>query len=117
MPKKKWVPRVGDKVTVKERQPAYNSPFSTTERTVWIYLEPGEVGIIGAVDVPAVRAPVDWKWRDGQWVKTYPRGRNPSFCCVDWIGVHPFRDGETEKHRTSCYLDEMILLEPAPEPD
>lgn len=54
--------KIGDKVTVKEREIAYSS------RTV--YLEPDETGIVGVIDVPYVY---------------HVKGKSNSFVCVDFV--------------------------------
>lgn len=62
---KKSEVKIGDKVTVKERNLVYYSS---------IHLEPDEVGTVGAVDVPYV---------------IHIKGNSISFVCVDFI-----RDGK-----------------------
>lgn len=42
--------------------------------------EPGDVGVVGAVDVAAVHAPIVWVGNK----KTYPHGHNPVYACVDF---------------------------------
>lgn len=44
--------RLGDKVTVKERVQGYYSNYGGRPA---IFLEPGMVGVVGAIDVPSVR--------------------------------------------------------------
>ena len=43
---------VGDRVKVKERVEAYYSKYGGNPA---IFLEPGMVGVVGAIDVPSVR--------------------------------------------------------------
>jgi len=64
MTRKKW--EIGEQVTVTERQEAYDSRYVSTAPEIWI--EPGEVGIIAAVDVP----------------KVYRTPGGPFFCCIDF---------------------------------
>ena len=54
---------VGDRVTVKERVEGYYSNYGGRPA---IFLEPGTVGVVGAINVPSVRR------------------ENVSFVCVDF---------------------------------
>lgn len=98
IPKSAFVPTLGQQVTVTEPQTAYNFDNVT--------FGPGDVGVIGAVDVPAVRAPwdiepyIDKVNGSLQWKKVYPRGKEPVFACIDFE-----RDGV--KYRTAAYYDQI----------
>ena len=65
--------KVGDRVKVKERVEGYYSNYGGNPA---IFLEPGVVGIVGAIDVPSVRR------------------ENVSFVCVDFFGP---TTGKTER--------------------
>ena len=64
MGKKKWSPKVGDKVTVKEAVEARYSRYAGNPECI---IEPGVVGTVGAVDVP------------------YVTRNNGTFVCVDFV--------------------------------
>jgi hypothetical protein len=101
-------PTIGQRVTSTAPKEAYYSNYGGNPSCFFV---PGDIGVVAAVKVPAVRAPFELvPYTDPyngslQFKKTYPRGRNPTFNCVDFI-----KDGRM--WRVHFYNDELT---PAPE--
>jgi len=71
--------KVGDKVTVKTPVEAYYSGYAGNPKCI---TEPGEIGIVGAIEVP------------------YVTGNNCTFVCVDFIKDNLFQGNPIHKNNT-----------------
>lgn len=81
---------IGDRVTVRRSVEAYGS-----NRDIQVFMTPGTVGIVGAVDVP------------------YVRGPNSTFTCVDFESTVAYSKNSATPYRWRCGVsnDNLVLLE------
>jgi hypothetical protein len=70
-------PTIGQKVTTIVARDAFYSEYAGNPKCTF---EPGDIGTVAVLDVPAVRPPVVWIGDK----KTYPYGREPVYACVDF---------------------------------
>lgn len=92
--------KVGDRVTLVERRPAYSQCYPTVDGRA--FLPPGSEGVVGAVRVPSV---------------TGRNGVARLFVCVDFppdqaltdVHDHPFDNPNphNNRHRVAAYPEEL----------
>jgi hypothetical protein len=81
--------QVGDIVTTREAKPAFYSEYAGNPKQ---WFEPGMIGIVAAVDVPAVRQ-----------LRGYP----DTYCCVDFVGTSD-HSRRNRVWRVSLYASNMV---------
>ncbi len=91
-------PKIGDRVTVREKVEAYYSNYGSFRGT-HVFFSPGMTGVVAAIDVPCVR---------------HTPGESDVFCCVDFDSDVIYNKSSANPRQWRCsvkYKNLVILKE------